>query len=182
LADNRLHNELVGSFQASESIIENPKSIGDVINNLGVRLKDETLEQIDNSFTDTTGKLRQSIRFESKIFGESFVTELYLADYYDYINKGVKGAESSEKAPNSPYSYKDKQPPVSALKEWSHRKGLNEWAVSKSIFKKGLKGRGYFDRVVKNTKEGEINNLLIQDLISAGKLSLLKEIKNIIKE
>ena len=183
MADNFLHNAFT-EFHAtgSEAIIEKPKSIGDVMNNLGIRLKDETIEQIDNSFSDTTGKLRQSVKFTTDIFGESFVTELYLADYYDFINKGVRGAESTEKAPDSPYSYKDKQPPISALKEWSQRKGLDVWAVSKSIFNKGIKGRKYFDRVVENTKNGEIHNLLIQDLKSAGQLGILKEIKKIIKQ
>ena len=150
------------------------------MNNLGIRLKDETLKQID-TIKDTSGNLRQSVKFNTKIFGESFATELYLANYYDYINKGVRGAESSERAPDSPYSYKDKQPPVSALKEWSHRKGLNEWAVSKSIFKKGIKKKGYFDKVVEDVKNGEIHSLLIQDLKSAGKLGILNEIKKIIK-
>jgi len=181
LADNYLHNAFT-EFHATgtEGIVDKCSSLGDVMNNLGIRLKDETLKQID-TIKDTSGNLRQSVKFNTKIFGESFATELYLADYYDYINKGVRGAESSERAPDSPYSYKDKQPPASALKEWSHRKGLNEWAVSKSIFKKGIKKKGYFDKVVEDVKNGEIHSLLIQDLKSAGKLGILNEIKKIIK-
>ena len=184
MADNSLHNAMVGGFEGQpESIVDKPKSIADVMNNLGIRLKDETLEQIDNSdITGTSGKLRQSVRFTTIIFGQSFVTELYLADYYDYINKGVRGAESSERAPDSPYSYKDKQPPVSALKQWSHTKGLNEWAVAKSIFKKGIKGKRYFDRVIKTAKSGTIHTELINDLKSAGQLGLLNQIKKLIKE
>lgn len=181
MADNSLHNAFT-EFHATgtEGIVDKCSSLGDVMNNLGIRLKDETLKQID-TIKDTSGNLRQSLKFNTKIFGESFATELYLADYYDFINKGVRGAESSERAPDSPYSYKDKQPPVSALKEWSHRKGLNEWAVSKSIFKKGIKKKGYFDKVVEDVKNGEIHSLLIQDLKSAGKLGILNEIKKIIK-
>ena len=177
MADNSLHNAFT-EFHATgtEGIVDKCSSLGDVMNNLGIRLKDETLKQID-TIKDTSGNLRQSLKFNTKIFGESFATELYLADYYDFINKGVRGAESSERAPDSPYSYKDKQPPVSALKEWSHRKGLNEWAVSKSIFKKGIKKKGYFDKVVEDVKNGEIHSLLIQDLKSAGKLGILNEIK-----
>ena len=190
MADNSLHNAMVGSFQGeAEAIIEKPKSIGEVMNNLGIRLKDETLLQIDNrqegsSYTvkETSGELRKSVIFKTDVFGETFTTQLFLADYYDFINKGVRGAESSDRAPDSPYSYKDKQPPVSALKTWSYNRGLNEWAVSKSIFKKGIKKNGYFDKVKEDTKNGEIHDLLIQDLRSAGKLSLLKGIKTIFKE
>lgn len=183
MANNSLHNAMVGSFQGeAEAIIEKPKSIGEVMNNLGIRLKDETLLQIDNSIKDSSGKLRESVIFKTDIFGESFTTQLFLADYYDFINKGVRGSESSDRAPDSPYSYKDKQPPVSALKTWSYNRGLDEWAVSMSIFKKGIKKKGYFDRVIEDAKNGEIHNLLIQDLRSAGKLSLLKGIKKIFKE
>ena len=139
------------------------------------------------TFKETSGKLRSTVRFTTVIFGETFTTELYLQDYYDFINKGVRGAESSERAPGSPYSYKDPannttMPPYSALKEWSERRGLNVFAVRRSIWSKGIKQNGYFDKVVADANNGEIHNLLIQDLKSAGQLGILKEIKKIIKQ
>ena len=73
-------------------------------------------------------------------------------------------------------------PPYSALKEWSERRGLNVFAVRRSIWSKGIKQNGYFDKVVADANNGEIHNLLIQDLKSAGQLGILKEIKKIIKQ
>lgn len=32
---------------------------------------------------------------------------VYMADYYDYVNQGVKGVKSSKNAPGSPYRYKN---------------------------------------------------------------------------
>ena len=186
MADNYLHNAFT-EFHATgtEGIVDKCSSLGDVMNNLGIRLKDETLKQID-TIKDTSGNLRQSVKFNTKIFGESFATELYLADYYDFINQGVRGAESTEKAPDSDYSYKDPannktMPPYSALKKWSEQRGLNVFAVRRSIWSKGIKKKGYFDKVVEDVKNGEIHSLLIQDLKSAGKLGILNEIKKIIK-
>ena len=31
---------------------------------------------------------------------------IYMANYYDFVNKGVKGVDSSKNAPSSPYKYK----------------------------------------------------------------------------
>ena len=200
MADNSLYknfedNKGVPSFQGQpETIVDKPKSIADVMNNLGIRLKDETLLQIDNrqegssyTFKETSGKLRSTVRYTTDIFGETFATDLYLEDYYDFINKGVRGAESSERAPGSNYSYKkpasnETMPPYSALKEWSERRGLNVFAVRRSIWSKGIKQNGYFDKVVADAKNGEIHSLLIQDLKSAGQLGILQEIKKIIKQ
>jgi len=32
---------------------------------------------------------------------------IYMANYYDFVNKGVKGVKGSKNAPNSPYQYKN---------------------------------------------------------------------------
>lgn len=179
MADNSLHNELVGGFEGpSETIVDKPKSIAEVMTNLGVRLKDETLKQIDEAFSDSSGNLRQSVNYNVKIFGESFTTELYLDKYYDFINKGVQGIR--EARDDTPYSYKQLPPPTyegGALQRWCETKGMNVFAVSQSIFQRGLKGRKYFDRVTDDVKNGEIHELLFSDLKSAGQLGLLKNIK-----
>jgi hypothetical protein len=47
-----------------------------------------------------------------------------MIDYYDFVNKGVKGVNSSKNAPNSPYQYKTYGMPKSA------RKGLKEYINS----------------------------------------------------
>ena len=49
--------------------------------------------------------------------------ELIMDSYYKYVDKGVKGRDSSAKAPNSPYQYKDKRPPSGPIKEWLRTKG-----------------------------------------------------------
>lgn len=58
--------------------------------------------------------------------------------YLDFQSKGVNGVEVTH---NSPYSFKpgvENAPPPSALKDWSESRGLNPFAVSKSLQKKGI--------------------------------------------
>ena len=101
MADNTTYNELVDFTSASGTgIVDNPRNIGDVMNNLAIRVIRETQQQLDNNASQgTTGNLRQSIEMPVKIFGTKFIATLFMADYYDFINKGVKGKESSQKAP-----------------------------------------------------------------------------------
>ena len=204
--DNALYNSMVGHIQVgsdikSDKIIDKCTSIGDVINNLGVRLKNKTLKELD-SIKNTSGDLKQSYDFKVKVFGESFEVQIYLADYYDYVNKGVKGSAQAEQKNiyevvtsrtgkkyqkplknasgknikiawqkhniESPYSFKSKRPPL--LREWLNNKGLkyNPFAVQESMFARGIKGNGFWNKVVDDAKNGEINRELIKDLINAG--------------
>jgi hypothetical protein len=182
--ENILYNGMVGHIDVgsdikSDKIIDKCASIGDVINNLGVRLKDKTLKEID-TIKNTSGELRQSYDFRVKVFGEKFEVQIYLADYYDYVNQGVRGAGGTRKtgtkamwkikSPNSDYAFTTKRPPVSPLKKWLNNKGLryNPFAVQESIFRQGIKGNKFWDRVVDDASNGEINRKLIKDLINAG--------------
>ena len=205
--DNSLYNSMVGHIQVgsdikSDKIFDVCASIGEVINNLGVRLKNKTLKELD-SIRDTSGQLRQSYDFRVKVFGQTFEMSIFLADYYDYVNKGVKGSTQAEQKNiyevvtsrtgkkyqkplknasgknikiawqkhniESPYSFKSKRPPL--LREWLNNKGLknyNPFAVQESMFARGIKGNGFWDRVVNDATNGEINRELIKDLINAG--------------
>lgn len=65
-------------------------------------------------------------------------------------------------------------PPASALESWARRKGLNPYAVSKSIGQKGTKPNPFVARALENSQQG-INDEFdlaadkIQDYISNAK-------------
>ena len=190
MADNRLHNRLVAHFEGQgETIVDNPKTFADVMNNLGIRLKDETLKQIttgnaiqgrSESLT-VSGGLEQGFRFHWNIFGDTVVGEVFMIDYYDHINKGISGEETIR---DTPYNWSNvKFPSMQKLSQWADVRKLSDFLlpIRKSMIKKGVLGRGYFDRVIENTK-GAIMIELKKDLESAGKISLLDEIKTIIRE
>jgi hypothetical protein len=162
---NKIHNSLV-EFETASGIVAQPKSIGDVMNNLAIRVTQEVLKQIDAEKLIDTGDLRQSVQMPVKFFGTKFVATLFMADYYDFINKGV-------------YSFKNKKPPL--FKEWSYRKGLNPFAVRESVFKKGIRKRPFWDKAYNTITQGDIFELLKRDLATAGRTATTEEIKNIFK-
>lgn len=45
--------------------------------------------------------------FDYQISPDGNTLKLFLADYFDYTNVGVKGVKSSKNAPSSPYQYKN---------------------------------------------------------------------------
>jgi len=175
---NELYNSLV-EFETASGIVAEPKNIGDVMNNLAIRVTQEVLKQIDAEQLMDTGNLRQSVQMPVKFFGTKFVATLFMADYYDFINKGVKGTISQAKAPGSPYSFKNKKPPL--FKEWAYRKGLNPFAVQQSVFKKGIRKRPFWDKAYNTITQGDIFELLKRDLATAGRTATTEEIKNIFK-
>jgi len=182
MADNTAYNELVGfTTGTGQGIVNNPRNIGDVMNNLAIRVVAETRKQLDeNASKGTQGNLRQSIDMPVKIFGTSFVATLSMLDYYDYINKGVQGTRTARS--DTPYSYVTLKPPVKALEQWSRLKGLNPFAVRESIFKKGIKANHFWDKAYNNITTGTIFNELENDLRTAGVNATTEGIKNLFKK
>lgn len=68
---------------------------------------------------NASNNLSQSITFEPlRIYKTGIVFQLMLDSYYKYVDQGVKGADESLRAPNSPFRYSNKIPPKSKLKQW----------------------------------------------------------------
>ena len=44
---------------------------------------------------------------DPQISKEESTMRIYMADYYDFVNKGVKGVKDSSNAPSSPYKYRN---------------------------------------------------------------------------
>ena len=65
-----------------------------------------------------------------------------MEEYGTFLDKGVKGARPSsvlrgkQKAPNSPYSFKVKRPPMRPLLDWAKRRNIR-LRDSKGRFSKG---------------------------------------------
>ena len=131
----------------------------------------------DNS--TSTGKLGDSIEFELQGTNTAFNMQLLVLDYYDFVNKGVKGVKGS--GISSPYSFKHINPSkshVEAIRKWikenrnkvkvtdikygktrqetkaiPYEKKLDQLAyiIARSNKKKGIKGTGFWDKAFDNT-------------------------------
>ena len=100
------------------------------------------LKKIDTTGIKWNGSLRRSIMYSQK--GTNI--EFDMADYGKFIDEGVNGTLIKR---GSPFSFKGKVGgTAAAIKPWATSKGLNEWAVAKSIQKKGIKKRPFFKSVI----------------------------------
>jgi hypothetical protein len=98
--------------------------VGELVFDFANGLLKDLQENLVKSDSMATGNLYQSISFEPlHITKTGIMFELIMDSYYKYVDKGVKGRDNSSKAPNSPYQYKDKSPPIAPIKEWLRTKG-----------------------------------------------------------
>ena len=106
--------------------------------------------------------LYNSLRYSVYYSNDKFSMSFFMEDYGEFQDKGVKGAGGTrrttsafnkrnnkgkiwrQKAPNSPFAYKDKKPPVSAFKAWAESKGLNPFAVRESVYRQGIPATKFF--------------------------------------
>lgn len=111
-----------------------------------------------------TGKMLEEIDFKMSMTDDGdYNIEMYGSDYMTFMDLGVNGVgynkTKSGKIDNrfkvnrdvvkgSPYSYKDKKPPVEALTPWAKSKGINPWQVVNSIYRKGLKPIHFLEQVL----------------------------------
>ena len=88
-------------------------------------------QNLANANAIASNSLAQSITIEPiTLTDSSFVVAIKANDYWKFVDLGVKGAKSSSRAPNSPFSYRDKKP------IWKHRppvRKIQEWIAFKSI-------------------------------------------------
>jgi hypothetical protein len=62
-------------------------------------------ESINNKGVVASGKMLKGV--DPEVSKDGNTLRIYMANYYDFVNKGVKGVDKSSKnAPNSPYKYK----------------------------------------------------------------------------
>jgi hypothetical protein len=109
-------------------------------------------------------ELYNSIDSELKVSKNSFELSFVMADYGKFIDKGVKGKESSAKAPQSPYQYKNKMPPTKVFDKWVIKRGLAgrnkkgqfvsreslKFAIAKSVQLYGIETTNFFTKPFEN--------------------------------
>ena len=114
-------------------------------------LLETTLRDNAPSFSgDLIDSISSNIEFDES--GTANIS-ISMARYGDFINEGVNGTLLNR---GSRFSYRDKMPPVSALKSWANAKGINPWALRYSIYTKGIKKNPFIER---SFDDGILNNM-----------------------
>ena len=143
-------------------------------------IKDMTAD-LEAQVTSKRKQLAQSISPSLIVTRSGVSMELSLADYYDYVDKGVNGVQGNQ---GSIYSYKTARPSkkhAQAIAEWItdagiefNGRGSDNWAKARlsaayamatSIKKKGLKPKPFFD---KNINQARVDNLSQRILDATG--------------
>ena len=106
--------------------------------------------------------LYNSLSYKLSVGENSFSLAFDMEDYGEFQDKGVRGAGGTRKttsafnrrnnkgkiwkqnAPDSPFQFKNKKPPISAFKRWAEEKGLNPYAVRESVFRQGIPATKFF--------------------------------------
>ena len=82
------------------------------------------------------GDLYNSISYTAKESKNSFELTFFMEPYWKFVDKGVKGVNSSAKAPNSPYKFGTGSGRKGGLTE-----GINGWVKRKRFQFKDKKGK-----------------------------------------
>ena len=135
-------------------------SIESVLNIFGKRVVKEAKTSLTKQKINVSKELYNSINYDLKVSKNSFEFTLNMADYGKFIDKGVKGKKSSKKAPNSPFKYRDKMPPVKVFDKWSVRRGIaprnekgqflsreqNNFRIAMAVYNYGIKTTNFFSK------------------------------------
>lgn len=99
---------------------------------------------------NTSGKLSKSLAYQLNVSKNSFGLSFLMEDYGEFVDRGVSGFLTKY---DTPYSYKDKWPPLKKLDRWIVKKGLSprgengqfmsrkslQFLISRKIFFHGMK-------------------------------------------
>lgn len=152
-----------------------------VVNKWGEEQIAYAVKMLADSGKNTSKSLSNSLKLEVKETAKGILLTISENEYGEYVRKGVKGATSSKRAPDSPYSFKDKMPPAAPLDRWVVQKGLKSardkkgrfikrkslvFLIRRSIFRFGIKPLDYFDKLKPNIKKlrDDITRQQINDL------------------
>jgi hypothetical protein len=114
----------------------------------------QSQENLRNADAVSSGELASSMKFDLVIAATKYRLDISMADYYDFVNKGVRGIESAAKAPGSPYQFRKRSVSkafLDALTKWVRREGLKsriipEAAVTERVYKRKAKVLGVQDK------------------------------------
>lgn len=138
----------------------------DLVQGVLVRFAKYVIQQAKTNLTkgkhNFSKELYNSLDYSIYVDKNKFSLVFRMDDYGLFQDEGVRGAGGTrkttsqfnrrnnkgkiwkQKAPNSPFKFKDKKPPVSAFKQWAQAKGLNPYAVREAVYRQGIAPTKFF--------------------------------------
>lgn len=102
-AENRNYIENLGAEKTTfeDFIAKN------ILEQYGFEFRDALQKLIRERDVTNTGQLSDRINVKVIESGNKKTLQVFMLDYFDYVNKGVKGVQSAKNAAGSPYQYKN---------------------------------------------------------------------------
>lgn len=85
-------------------------NIESVLYDWAADLEQQAIDILNRKGRISTGELESSFKTIVKFDGSKYTLTISLADYWDYVNSGVKGVSNMNAPASSPYSFKNKYP------------------------------------------------------------------------
>lgn len=169
----------------------------DVLDEYGQRLVSELRDNLEFGRHISSGELSSSIRYKSTILGSIYYWELFMADYWKFVDKGRRPG---------------KYPPKSAILNWMTNKrigsfirgkGANKavkggsvlatnfmeqkriaYLIQRKIAKRGTPATNFYTNAMKPNHAGDVKNLEsdLSDLLKKDIKVTIEEIKDEIKQ
>lgn len=110
----------------------------------------EARKNLSNDKKNVSKGLYNSLKGNVKAMPNSLSMEFEMDIYGQFQDKGVRGANPSlvkngkQKAPNSPFSFKNKKPPMEPLSRWAQKKNIRFRNADGTYAKGGYKTLGFW--------------------------------------
>ena len=133
------------------------KETKDILNKFAKYVIQQSRTNLTKGKKNSYKALYNSLDYKYKTVSGGIGIQFLMDEYGLYQDKGVSG---KKKKYNTPFSYKDKMPPSSALDKWSVRKGIAprdksgkfiprksiNFLIARSIYNKGIKPSLFFTK------------------------------------
>ena len=100
------------------------ETINRLLTAYGIKATNEAKQIIKQAGAVASGKLVNDLKIKLIDEEDGVQFQVLAPPYAKYIDYGVKGKNSSAKAPNSPFKYGDKMPPAAPIDKWIVRKNI----------------------------------------------------------
>lgn len=170
---------------ASKKVVQQNKiqQLDTLGSSVGDFIEVETTNIVENVVGDFILRIKKNIENQKDMITSGKISDIsvkvengkinvYAYDYLSYQDKGVNGSET--KLYNTPFSYKDKMPPVQVFIDWIKRKNINllynekyygspsafaaltdeekiekaAWGMAMKVYKKGFKPRNIYSKEI----------------------------------
>ena len=153
------------------------ENVKNALDTFGFNLKKQSRANLTRKGVRDTNKLYESLEYETKVSKNSIEFDFLMSEHGLYQDKGVRGAGGVRKttskfnrrnnkgklwkikAKDSPYRFREKKPPLSALSGWAKSRGLNPYAVREAVYRQGIEPTYFFTRAVETQLPKLIDNL-----------------------